>query len=213
MTLHNVNILMSLNLTPKSDKFYVCFSTKEETRTRKTGSRTACTPALSVPRGPSVSAKTTRGPLRTNIGHSAPTGVALTGLCRGNVSLPSGVLSGTSWDWTRRAGPGRALCRGPREGGVAGQGARGRQGSAGTTPSTLDSNTGHVRARGAQPDSSGLKHAHFFLPWFREGRGREKEGINVNSYGGKLIFFSRSKNLIPTVSFLRPSHSYQRLVH
>lgn len=67
--------------------------------------------------------------------------------------------------------------------------------------------------RGAQPDSSGLKHAHFFLPWFREGRGREKEGINVNSYGGKPIFFSHSKNLIPTVSFLRPSHSYQRLVH
>lgn len=92
-------------------------------------------------------------------------------------------------------------------------GGRGRQGSAGTTPSTLDSNTGHVRARGAQPDSSGLKHAHFFLPWFREGRGREKEGINVNSYGGKPIFFSHSKNLIPTVSFLRPSHSYQRLVH
>lgn len=76
MTLHNVNVLMSLNLTPKSDKFYVCFSTKEETRTRKTGSRTARTPALSVPRAPSVSAKTTRGPLRTNIGHSAPTGVA-----------------------------------------------------------------------------------------------------------------------------------------
>lgn len=99
---------------------------------------------------------------------------------------------------------------------VAGRGragSRGRQGSAGTTPSTLDSNTGHVRARGAQPDSLGLKHAHFFLPWFREGRGREKEGINVNSYGGKPIFFSRSKNLISTVSFLRPSHSYQRLVH
>lgn len=85
MTLHNVNILMSLNLTPESDKFYVCFSTKEETRTRKTGSRTACTPALSVPRGPRVSAKTTRGPLRTNIGHSAPTGATLTGLRRGNV--------------------------------------------------------------------------------------------------------------------------------
>lgn len=119
MTLHNVNVLMSLNLTPESDKFYVCFSTKEETRTRKTGSRTARTPALSMPRAPSVSAKTTRGPLRTNIGHSAPTGAALTGLRRGNVSLPSGVLSGTSWDWTRRAGPGRALCRGPREGGAA----------------------------------------------------------------------------------------------
>lgn len=100
MTLHNVNVLMSLNLTPKSDKFYVCFSTKEETRTRKTGSRTARTPALSVPRGPRVSAKTTRGPLRTNIGHSAPTGAALTGLRRGNVSLPCGVLSGTSWAWT-----------------------------------------------------------------------------------------------------------------
>lgn len=206
MTLHNVNVLMSLNLTPESDKFYVCFSTKEETRTRKTGSRTARTPALSVPRAPSVSAKTTRGPLRTNIGHSAPTGAALTGLRRGNVftSIWSLVRHIVGLDTPR----GAWMCSLSRA-----AGGRGRQGSAGTTPSTLDSNTGHVRARGAQPDSSGLKHAHFFLPWFREGRGREKEGINVNSYGGKLIFFSRSKNLIPTVSFLRPSHSYQRLVH
>lgn len=65
-----------------------------------------------------------------------------------------------------------------------------------------------TQVRRTQPNSSGLKYVYFFLLRFREVRVRGKEEINLNSYKGKLNFFSHSKKLILTLLFLRQRHSF-----
>lgn len=129
--LHNVNVPMSLNHMLKNDEFHVYFTTKERTRNKKSGSHTACTSARSVPRAPSVSAKTTPSQLRIDVGHSLDVRCADGAAERKCFTSTWNLLRHiTNWKLPR-------ALRGQRRG----AGRRGLRGLASTVPRTLGRNT------------------------------------------------------------------------